>query len=144
MTTYTITNPNTDESFDVNIYTLDELDELEATDEMIYDFYSGDDLFYSTIFNMWRFVGNEEPFEDLVKIMQTDRDWFHKYTWSKEQRFEFTKRLLPIYMKCLDTDKEEAFHNIEEYMTFGYSFDLEDNSDSYFESLMEMLEELIK
>lgn len=144
MTTITITNPKTNYSFDVNVYTLDELDTIEVTPELIDSFWYTEDLFYSTIFAMWRFVGNEEPYESLVKIMQDDNKWFKKYTWSKEQRFEFTKRILPIYMKCLDMDKTEAFNNIEQFMAFGCAFDLEDLSDDYFSSLVEMQEELIK
>ena len=144
MTTITITNPKTNYSFDVNVYTLDELDTIEVTPELIDNFWDTEDLFYSTIFAMWRFVGNEEPYESLVKIMQDDEQWFKKHTWSKEQRFEFTKRLLPIYMRCLDMGKNEAFNNIEQFMTFGCAFDLEDLSDDYFLSLVEMQEELMK
>lgn len=144
MTTISITNPNTKYTFDIDIYTLEELEALEMTPELLECFYDTESLLYSTIFAMWRFIGNEQPYDELVKIMQNDEHWFKKNTWSKEQRFEFTKRLLPIYMKCLDMDKESALENIEEFMAFGYAFDLEDLSDSYFESLVEMLDELYK
>ena len=66
----------------------------------------------------------------------------YENTWTKEQRSEFGHRFHKILVKCLDISPYEAWHNLQQWSTFGTAFNLDDMSRENFDAYLALVKDL--
>jgi hypothetical protein len=79
---------------------------------------------------------------ELYDIMHTDKDWFKKITWTKEQRLDFERRVQKLLVRFIELDEDEAWHEVQQWSGFGSSPNLNDMSEENFREYIRQFEEM--
>lgn len=79
---------------------------------------------------------------ELYDIMHTDKDWFKKITWTKEQRLDFDKRVQKLLVRFIELDEDEAWHDVQLWSAFGSAPNLDNMSEENFQEYNRLFEEM--
>ena len=127
---------------ETKIYTIKELQDLEPTVADIDYFIESGSLYLSLAVNMFKFCGYSDDDAEILNICRTERDFYRKYTWTKEQRAEYEHIWTAIFKKCLDMQTYEAYHEIAMWSAMGCAFNLVDSSSDYYNEYLKLVKDL--
>jgi hypothetical protein len=127
--------------FEIKVFSIPELQKMSYSD---YDneTITRDDLYYSTIVDMWRFVGYKNDIDDMMHEMKGNMNWVYEWTWTAEQKSEFIHIFHKIYMDILSIDSDESLKEIEIWAGFGPSFSLDDQSEENYKKYNELMKDI--
>ena len=71
----------------VSLFTFDEMlnGKLDRWESCTLNGRKSPALVYSLVIDMFRYIGDTRPEEQLLTECKTDRDWFQKHTWTTIQ-----------------------------------------------------------
>lgn len=83
-------------------------------------------LVYSLVIDMFRYIGDERPDEDILEECSTEEGWYGKHTWTTIQHNKWEKEhLIPILMKRMKLPKYRAEREAAWFM-LQWSFTIKD------------------
>ena len=133
---------------EVRIYPMSVLEnpDTEYDEEELEEFITGSWLYVSfSVGAALIATGKDENASlELYDIMHTDKDWFKKITWTKEQRLDFDKRVQKLLVRFIELDEDEAWHDVQLWDAFGAAPNLDDMSEENFQEYNRLFEEMSK
>lgn len=104
---------------DYRICPMEYLDGLNFTEDEIDEFIEEDTLYNSYCVGVLCELNEGMSPEKALEVMTGDPQWYKKYFWTPEERVSYEKRFVPILMKVLEYDLNEAWHEVEIWSGFG-------------------------
>lgn len=120
------------------IYTNEFLMNCKPSQELIDDLYESASLYLTFVVNMFKFTGHCNDTNEILKICTTDDRYMYKYTWTKEQRYEYEQQMKQIMRNCLGMTDDEITRELDVFNAFGGAFNLNDYTVSYDDFLKTM------
>jgi len=125
----------------IRIYPMDVLEDksVEWDEDEKEEFVCGSWLYVSFSVGSVLYCQNKDFSEarNVYDMMHTDKDWFKKVTWTKEQRLAYEKRVHDLLMRFVEMDDDDAWHDVQLWSGFGSAPSLEDTSDQYYKEYLD-------
>lgn len=111
-----------------SLFTFDEMlnEKLERWESTALNGRNTPALVYSLVIDMFRFIGDNRPEEEILTECKTKERWFDNYHWTTAQHDEWrTKHLIPILRKRMHLNKDRAERESSWFM-LQWSFSIKD------------------
>lgn len=112
-----------------SLFTFDEMlnQKLERWESTTLNGRNSPALVYSLVIDMFRFIGDNRPEEEILTGCKTEERWFDNYHWTTAQHDEWrTKHLIPILRKRMHLNKDRAERESSWFM-LQWSFRIKDD-----------------
>lgn len=94
-----------------SLFTFDEMinSKLERWESQALNGRTTPSLVYSLVIDMFRYIGDERPEEEILDECQKVDDWYQKHTWTLNQHNKWkNEHLIPIIKKRMKLPKYRA------------------------------------
>lgn len=111
------------------IFTFDEManQKLDRWESMILNNRNSPSIIYSLVIDMFRFIGDKRPAEEILNECTNVKDWYMKHTWTEKQHDEWRNtHLIPVLRKRMHLHKSSAERESSWFM-LQWSFTIETN-----------------
>lgn len=110
----------------VTIYPIDYLVNEELSDNDLNNLLDNErrGLKYSLIIGMFKFIKSPKRNYQIIKSITSNKNWFRKTTWTKEQQHEYEKLVIKVYKNIYQYKELTAISLAQWFMTvFGLSIE---------------------
>ena len=142
---FTIKNENGEDEV-IRIYPMSILEDPQTQydEEELEEFITGSWLYVSFSVSAALVASSKEEWEaeSMYNLMHTDKDWFKKITWTKEQRLAFEQRVHDLLVRFVAMDSDEAWHEVQIWSGFGAAPNLGDMSEENYREYMRLFDKI--
>lgn len=110
----------------VTIYPIDYLVNEELSDNDLNNLLDNErrGLKYSLIIGMFKFIKSPKRNYQIIKSITSNKNWFRKTTWTKEQQHEYEELVIKVYKNIYQYKELTAISLAQWFMTvFGLSIE---------------------
>lgn len=114
-----------------SLFTFDEMlnQKLDRWESNTLNGSSSPSLVYSLVVDMFRYIGDNRPEEDILKECATSENWYNNYTWTTVQHNKWREEhLIPVLRKRMKLPKYRAERESSWFM-LQWSFRIVDPED---------------
>lgn len=113
----------------ITIYPIKYLTTEELSDNDLSNLLDNDKkgLKYSLIVGMFKFIRSPKRIYQIIKMIESDNEWFKKTQWSKEKRDKYEQLVIDVYKNIYQYKNTTAISLAQWFMSI-YGLSVEENN----------------
>jgi len=109
----------------INVYSYDEMNKSELSENELYDLFETPSLQYSLIIEMFKSVNDQRTPEEIIAFCKSDENWVYKSYWKKSDKEKFLEKLIILFKNLYYYSYDKA-KSCAQWWLFYYGLSIKD------------------